>query len=188
MKKNKRQHKLKIHKLQSTWETQDKSRTIDMWRLLNNKDDHALIPLKMFKDIHTGDLMLAFRKHLIPEKQIFHIRCEINAKNDLTGEEVNVTYETSLRQRVTIWQFLEGKDSDYPEEIIYKDTGNGFDLWEGFHHELKAYLDTVGDDEYEMKSNFCTLTVHTSFKSIAHEQAFYKVKGENLAQFNLIKK
>ena len=176
-KKTKRQHKLKTHKLQMFWEVQEKARRVELWRLLNDKGEHDLIPMDMFRDIYTGDLAVCLRKHLIPPKQVFHIECEIIARNDETGEEVKVEYTSSLRQQVTLWQFLEGSDDHYPDEVIYKDNGSGIKTrWNGFNAELEDYLATVGDDDYVAQTNHCILTCHTTFKSFADERDFYKLK------------
>ena len=87
---------LKVHKLTMTWEVQDKDRRVQLWRLMNGKGDHDLIPMSMFLDIHKGDLGIALRKHLIPEKQKFHIHAKIHARNDQTGE----IGRASCRERV----------------------------------------------------------------------------------------
>ena len=74
-KKTKRQHTLKTHKLQMFWEVQEKARRVELWRLLNDKGEHDLIPMDMFRELYTGDLAVCLRKHLIPPKQVFHIHC-----------------------------------------------------------------------------------------------------------------
>lgn len=186
-KKTKRQHKLKTYKLQMSWEVQEKARRVELWRLLNNKADHELIPMEMFREIYTGDLAVCLRKHLVPIKQVFHVDCNIHARNNDTGEEVHVEYSTTLRQKVTLWQFLEGHDDHYPDEVIYKDHGDGIKTrWKGFNAELEDYLETIGDDDYVLQTNHCTLTCHTTFKSFAHEQEFYKLKG--ISGINLLAK
>ena len=61
---------LKVHKLTMHWEVQEKDRRVALWRWSNGYGDHDLIPMSMFLDIHKGDLGIALRKHLIPEKAV----------------------------------------------------------------------------------------------------------------------
>lgn len=158
--------KRKIHKLQSTWENQGKARRIEMWRVLNGKSDHDLIPLSIFQSIYSGDLMYSLRNHLIDPRQSWHLECKILARNEQSGEEVHCDYSIKSPERMTLWQFLEGYDDDFPDEIYYVDHGDGIKTrWEGHNHELEKYLDSVGDDDYIMISNQATLTCWTSFKS-----------------------
>lgn len=171
----------KVHKLQMTVETQEKDRRVSLWRLLNGKTEHDLIPMDMFMDLHQGDLAIALRKRLIPEKQSFHIQCKIHARNKDTGETVDIDYELASPDCMTIWQFLEGEDDHYPDESIYVTHGNGLRTkWEGFNVMLEKYLDTVGDDDYKMISNHCTITCFTACNSFADEAELKAIKIANL--------
>lgn len=177
-KKLKPAKKLQVHKLTMTWEVQDKDRRVQLWRLANGKGDHDLIPMNMFVEIHQGDLGIALRKHLIPELQSFHIHCKIHARNDVTGETVDVDYELNIPERMTAWQFIEGYDDSHPDEAIYVSQGHGLKTkWHGFNTELEKYLETVGDDDYKIVTNHCTLTCYSAFKSFADEAMFRAVKA-----------
>lgn len=167
----------KVHKLQMTWETQEKERRKELWRLMNGKDEYALIPMDMYLDLYHGDLAIAIRKRLIPEKQSFHVQCKIHARNDETGETVDIDYEVASPALMTIWQFLEGEDEEYPDEVFYVSHGDGLKTrWEGFNKELERYLDSVGDDDYRMITNYCTLTCFTACSSFAAERELKAIK------------
>lgn len=170
-----------VHKLTMAWEVQEKDRRVQMWRLLNGKDDHDLIPMNMFLEIHTGDLGIALRKHLIPEKQVFHIHAKIHACNDVTGETVDVDYELKIPERISLWQFMEGYDERYPDEVIYVNKGHGLRTkWEGLNVELERYLETVGDDDYKMITNHCTLTCYSAFNSFDDAAQLQAIKMYHL--------
>lgn len=171
----------KIHKLQSTWENQGKAKRVEMWRVLNGKTDHELVPLSIFQSIYSGDLMYSLREHLIEPRQSWHLQCKILARNEQTGEEVHVDYAIKSPERMTLWQFLEGFDDEHPDEFFYIDQGGGIKTrWEGHNHELEKYLDSVGDDDYLMISNHSTLTCWTQFKS-AHAAMMAQMAKAGLA-------
>lgn len=170
----------KIHTLVMHWESQEKARRVDLWRMLNNKENHEIIPFSMYLEMFEGDLAIAIRKSLIPEKQTFSIHCDIHAVNDQSGEAVDIAYDTTIDQPMTIWQFLEGEDERWPDEKIYY-MQNGLKVrWQGFNIELERYLATVGDDDYQMVTNHCTLTCRTAFNNLEDEIFLRSVKLTHL--------
>lgn len=176
----------KIHKLTMTWEVQDKDRRVQLWRLMNGKGDHDLIPMSMFLDIHKGDLGIALRKHLIPDKQTFHIHAKIHARNDVKGETVDVDYDLKIHERMTLWQFMEGYDESYPDEVIYVNQGHGLRTrWEGLNDALETYLEGVGDDDYKLITNHCTITCYSAFNSFEDEAELQKIKMYHLQKLGV---
>lgn len=177
---------LKVHKLTMHWEAQEKDRRVALWRWSNGYGDHDLISMSMFLDIHKGDLGIALRKHLIPEKQCFHILCQIHARNDDSGETVDVEYELSIPERMTLWQFLDSYDERYPDDVFYISHGHGLKTkWEGFNVEIERYLETVGDDDFKMITNHCTLTCHSACNNLADEAELRAIKMVHLKQLGV---
>lgn len=173
--KNKR--KPKIRKLVMTWESQAKHERIELWRLIHGKADHDLIPMNMFMDMYQGDLAIALRKHLIPEKQVFQIHCKLHAVCDATGECIDADFSVAPKQKMTLHQFLFGSDDNFPDDILNIDQGHGLKTrWKGFNTMLEDYADTLGDDEYRLLTNHCTLTCFAALHSFAAENILFSEK------------
>lgn len=171
--KNKR--KPKIRKLVMTWESQEKHERVELWRLLHNKKEDDLVPMSFFMDMYHGDLAIALRKHLIPEKQVFQIHCKLHAVCDDTGECIDADFSVAPKQKMTLHQFLFGSDNNFPDDILNIDQGYGLKTrWKGFNTMLEEYADTLGDDEYRLITNYCTLTCFTALHSFAAENTLFR--------------
>ena len=143
--------KLKVYKLQMRGEATEENRMVSMWQILNNKPSDAAPPMDLFLKLSKGDLAIALRKDLIPQNQSYHIKTNVHAVNDATGEAVDVEYELATPEKMTCKQFLNGPDLDNGDEPIYVKE-NGIKVrWEGLNKKLRKYLDEIAGDDFEVK-------------------------------------
>ena len=104
----------------------------------------------------------------------------------MTGETVDVDYKLKISERMTLWQFMEGYDDHYPDEVIYVNQGHGLRTrWEGLNDALETYLEGVGDDDYKLITNHCTLTCYSAFNSFEDEAELQKIKMYHLQKLGV---
>lgn len=165
--------RLKTHRFQMSWEVNEASNIISLHHLMVGEDLKVHTPTDIWMNAHKGDLALALKMGVIPEKQLFHCVSHVVARNDETGEEITCQFEKTAPEKMTFRQFLDDFSND-PEAERFHITEDGFKkLWRGYDFYLERYLQTVGgSDDYTLVTNHCTATCHTAFLTYQDERNF----------------
>lgn len=168
----------KKHHLAMSWDLKDAERTIDLYCLMSGIElsTKGLMPLPVLQSAYQGDLVIALRENLIPEKQNFKITITSKAKR-LDDPSVVVPvkpYSADFSENpIDYAVFMLGPERGKH----YHKRKSGFKtIWQGLTEEWKADLDEQYSDEYEIFDSEATLSCETYFSSQINEGIFKKLK------------
>lgn len=170
----------KKHLLEMSWDLKNTELNIDLYCLMHGiqLSKKGLMPLNVLQAAYQGDLIIALRENLIPEKQNFKITITSKAKR-LDDPSVVVPvkpYSADFNENpIDYAVFMLGPKRGKH----YHKRKSGFKtIWQGLTEEWKTDLDEQYSDEYEIYDSQATLSCETYFSSQICESIFKKLKAK----------
>lgn len=172
---------LKKYTLSMQWDLKDVDRTLDLYCAMNNitLDKNKPVPLKILNRIYKGDLVIALRKDLIPNRQGFKITitCKARLIDDPSVVVPVKPYTADFSQDPIIYSiFMLGEKHG---KHYFKRDGVFKTIWQGITKEWKIHLDEQYSDAYEIFDSKAVLTTETAFNNPMDEALFKRLKREN---------
>ena len=148
-----------VRKFQLFGEAIEENRTLELWQVLNGREEHEAPEIGHLLTIVKGDLVIAMRKFLIDEMQSFHIWSEIHAEHP-DGRQVKLEYEISVPERMTYSDFLCGDGED----------------WKGANALMDEYFQEVTEPGFKIVKQPYTVTCMSAFRNLKCAMEFKKIQ------------
>lgn len=162
-----------VRKFQLFGEAIEENRTLELWQVLNGREEHEAPEIGHLLTIVKGDLVIAMRKFLIDEMQSFHIWSEIHAEHP-DGRQIKLEYEIAVPERMTYSDFLTGTKDD--EDPIYVMESGIKTRWKGANALMDEYFHEVAGPGFKIVKQPYTVTCMSAFRNLKCAMEFKKIQ------------